>query len=163
LECLRIELGGAASDEDFRARAPAMGMADCLARLAHRLIGDGAAVDDDPVAASGRVSRDRVAFGEVEPAAEGDRLDAHVRASRSSSPSNTCVALPRMRTASPGAQAIVSEPPGMVTFTGEVTRFVLIAATPVAQAPVPHARVRPAPRSQVLRRMAPSSIWATLT
>ena len=37
--------------------------------------------------------------------------------------------------------------------TGDVTRFWTIAATAVAQAPVPHASVSPAPRSHVLSSM----------
>ena len=43
---------------------------------------------------------------------------------------------------------------GIVTFTGDVTRFVLIAATPVAHAPVPQASVRPTPRSHTIRSIS---------
>ncbi len=63
----------------------------------------------------------------------------------------------------PGCHEIVSEPPGMMTFTGDVARLAMIAATAVAQAPVPQARVRPAPRSQVFRKMSLPAICATLT
>ena len=78
-------------------------------------------------------------------------------------PVDTCVAPPRMRIGWPGSQATVSDPPGIVTFTGELARLVLIAATAVAQAPVPQARVSPAPRSQVRKRTPSLSSWATLT
>ena len=61
-----------------------------------------------------------------------------------------------MRIASPGAQLMVNVPPGIATLTGEVTNLPRIAATAVAHAPVPHAKVRPAPLSQV-RRVAVSS------
>src|SRR4029079_6142529 len=80
-----------------------MRMADRLARLAHRLAGHGAAVDDDPIVVRRRGPGDGLAFGEIEAAAEADGLDAHCSVSRSSSPSNTCVAPPRMRIGSPGA------------------------------------------------------------
>ena len=62
----------------------------------------------------GRRAGDRLALGEIEAAAERDRLDAHCSASRSSSPSKTWVAAPRMRIGSPGAQVIVSAAAGHV-------------------------------------------------
>src|SRR5690348_16459908 len=149
-----VQLRGAAGHQDLRRGAAAVRVTDRLARLAHRFVGHGAAVDDDPVLACRSRARDRLAFSEVEPAAEGDSLDAHCRASRSSSPSNTCVAPPRIRMGWPGAQSIVRLPPVMSTRTGDLARFVAMAATALAHAPVPHARVSPAPRSNVrsLRR-----------
>src|SRR6185369_7557833 len=163
LEGRRIELGRTAGHQNPGARAAAMRMTDRLPRLPHGLAGHGAAVDDDPVLVRGRRARDRLAFGEVEPATEGDRFDAHDKVSRSSSPLKTCVAVPRMRIGCPGSHAIVSEPPGIVTLTGDSARLLRIAATAVAQAPVPQARVRPAPRSHVFSRMPSPPTEARLT
>ena len=61
---------------------------------------------------------------------------------------------PLIRIVPPGAQSMVSEPPGSRTSTGLSTSRGRIAATAVAQAPVPQAEVRPAPRSQTRRRIA---------
>src|SRR4051794_27814991 len=108
-----------------------VGSANGLPRLAHGLVGDRAAVDDDPILVGGRRSRDGLGLGEVEPAAERNRLDPHCSASRSSSPLKTCVALPRIRIGSPGAQLTVRLPPVMSTLTGASARFVTIAATAV--------------------------------
>ena len=74
---------GAAGDDDARVGAFAMQAADGLARLARRLRRDGAGVDDDKIFFPGaaRLARERLRFDDVEPAAEGDRLDrgaAHV-------------------------------------------------------------------------------------
>src|SRR5690242_1012671 len=126
-----------------------MRMADCLPCLPHGLVGDGAAIDDGPILTGSRVTRDRLALGEVEAASEADRLDGHCSASRSSSPSNTWVAAPRMRIGCPGAQSTVRLPPVISTLTGDCARFVAMAATALAQAPVPQASVSPAPRSNV--------------
>ena len=49
-----LGLRGAAGDDDPRPGVVAAQAADLLARLAHRLGGDGAAVDDDDVADAGR-------------------------------------------------------------------------------------------------------------
>ena len=51
----------------------------------------------------------------------------------------------------------------MSTRTGDWARFVTIAATAVAQAPVPQARVSPAPRSKVRNFSASCNIGPTLT
>ena len=53
-EAVGIELGRAAGDDDPRVRALAMRAADRLAGLAHRLVGDRAAVDDDRILAGER-------------------------------------------------------------------------------------------------------------
>ena len=58
---------------------------------------------------------------------------------------------------------MVSAPPFINTSTGDVARLVRIAATAVAQAPVPQASVRPAPRSHVRSVTTPSATVATLT
>src|SRR3954451_2974899 len=126
-----------------------MSAADRLPCLAHRLVGHGAAVHDNPIFARRRGARDCLALGEVEPAAQRDGLDAHCSASRSSSPSKTCVAPPRIRMRSPGAHSTVRLPPVISTLTGDWARLVAIAATALAHAPVPQARVSPAPRSKV--------------
>jgi len=55
----------------------------------------------------------------------------------------------RMRIGSPGAHEMASVPPRMCTLTGDSAFFWTIAATAVAQAPVPQASVNPAPRSHV--------------
>ena len=86
-----------------RVRAVAAGAADRLAGLAHRLVGDRAAVDDDQSSLAGQAAH-RFALGEVQPAAQGNRLGHQAKASRSISPSNTWVAVPRIRIGSPGAQ-----------------------------------------------------------
>src|SRR5437764_6723773 len=93
-ERLRLELGRAAGDQYPGVGPPPVRAADGLARLAHGLVRHRAAVDDDPVLIRRSRSGDRLAFREVQPAAERDRLDAHRSASRSSSPLNTWVAAP---------------------------------------------------------------------
>ena len=63
-------------------------------------------------------------------------------ASRSISPSKTWVALPRMRIGSPGAQAMVSDAAASCRLSQAIARaWSAIAATAVAQAPVPQASV----------------------
>jgi hypothetical protein len=85
-ERFRLHLGGAAGDDHPRLGPAALGAADRLAGLAHRLVGDGAAVDDDQIVLAGRQGTHRLAFGHVEPAAESDDLrPAH----RSISPEKT--------------------------------------------------------------------------
>ncbi|MCY1536039.1 hypothetical protein D9M68_714760 [compost metagenome] len=70
------------------------------------------------------------------------------RAARSMLPSNTVVAGPVMRTGSaPPSQAMVRSPPWVCTLTGESSRPRRMPATTAAHAPVPQARVSPAPRS----------------
>src|SRR5206468_4351613 len=142
-------LGGAAGDDDAGARPPPVRLADRLAGLAHGFAGDGATVDDDPVLIQRSGAGDRLGLGEVQAAAETDGLDAHCSASKLSSPLKTWVAVPRIRIGWPEAQSIVRLPPVMSTLTGDSARLVTIAATALAQAPVPQARVSPAPRSNV--------------
>ena len=63
-------------------------------------------------------------------------------------PSNTVTAGPVIRTGWPGpCQAIDSSPPRALMRTGESSRPRRMPATAAAQAPVPQARVSPAPRS----------------
>src|SRR5438477_380762 len=126
-----------------------MRVADRLAGLAHRLIRHRAAVHDDPVLIRRSGASDGLGLREIEAAAETDGLDAHCSASKSSSPLKTWVAVPRIRIGWPGAHSIVRLPPVMSTRTGDSARLVAIAATALAQAPVPQAGVSPAPRSNV--------------
>src|SRR5687768_13620492 len=125
----------------------ALGLADCLAGLTNRLVGDRAAVDDDEVVLARGERPHRLALGGIEAAAEGDDFDAH----KSISPVKTWAAVPLMRTLSPGAHSMTRVPPGRFTATGEVIFPYLMAATAVAQAPVPQAWVSPAPRSHTRR------------
>src|SRR5258705_1333823 len=149
LKGLRIELGRTARDQDLGVGAAAMGVADRLARLAHRFVRHRAAVDHDPVLVGGGGPRNRLTLRKIEPAAERYCLNAHCSASRSRSPSNTCFAAPRMRIGWPRAQLTVKLPPVLATVTGDSARLVTIAATALAHAPVPQASVSPAPRSKV--------------
>ena len=71
-----IGLGGAAGDEDAGIGAGAVGAPDRLPGLAHRLVGDGAAVDDDEVVLTDREAAHGFAFGDVEAAAERDQFGA---------------------------------------------------------------------------------------
>ena len=81
-EALRLDLSGAARDDNGCVWLFAPDAADRLARLARRLGGDGASVDDNEIAASCAFRRtlDSFKLGDIEPAAEGDDLDAHRRA-----------------------------------------------------------------------------------
>ena len=76
----RIDLRGAAGDDDLRVRTLAAGAADGLARLAHGFVGDGAGVDDDGAAhaAAARQRTHGFAFRGVQPAAKRDDIDALV-------------------------------------------------------------------------------------
>ena len=75
----RVDLRGAAGDDDAGAGLLAARPADRLARLALGLGGDGAGVDDDGVGQPGRggVGRASPRFVGVEPAAEGEDLGRH--------------------------------------------------------------------------------------
>ena len=81
-ELLRIDLRGAAGDDDARLRPLALDAADRLARLPHRFRGHRAGVHHHGVADTGRLRlvADHLGFGDVEPAAEGDEVDAHTNA-----------------------------------------------------------------------------------
>src|SRR6185295_4268000 len=86
----------------------------------------------------------------------GDRfLVGFVRhSSTCHSPSNTVCAGPVISTGPPApSQRIVSSPPRVRTRTVGSSRSRRIPATTAAQAPVPHAKVSPAPRSHTRRRM----------
>ena len=76
----RLRLRRAAGDDDARLGPLALEAADRLPRLRHRLVGDGAAVDDDGVgkARAFRLAPDHLGFERVEAAAKGDDLDRHV-------------------------------------------------------------------------------------
>src|SRR6185437_15887690 len=78
-ELRAIGLRGAAGDDDTCIRLLALELADRLPRLPHRLAGHGAGVDDHRVgnACSFGLTPHRFRFDDVEPAAEGDDVDAH--------------------------------------------------------------------------------------
>src|SRR3546814_3208423 len=82
------------------------------------------------------------AFGDVEAATQRDDFGtAHPKRLQSASPSKTEVAGPVMRIDSPGVQPMSRSPPGRLTVTGPVISLRRMAATAVAQAPVPQACV----------------------
>src|SRR5690606_33000240 len=163
-ELIAFDLSRAAGDEQPRIGPGAARAADGLAGLADRLGGNGAAVDDDHISFICQQRADALALGDVEPAAERHDFHAHAKSPQSNVPRKLSVAGPVIVIRPFSPQAISSEPPGSVTVTSRCTRPRRIAATAVAQAPVPHARVSPAPRSQTRRRIAsrPSTV-ATLT
>jgi hypothetical protein len=78
-ECLRLGLRRAAGDDDLRLRALAPKGPDRLPRLTHRLRRDGAGIDHHCVGQAGafRFAADHFRLGGIEPAAEGDDIDAH--------------------------------------------------------------------------------------
>ncbi len=74
---LRVDLCRAAGDDDPRPRPLACRAADRLTRLAFGLGRHGAGVDDHRVGQTGRMAADDLALVGVQPAAEGEDLDAH--------------------------------------------------------------------------------------
>src|SRR5262249_37539426 len=132
-----------------------------LARLPHRFGGDRAGVDHHGVgeAGSGRLAADHLGLVGVEPAAEGDDVDAHVapafaaaslNSAASNRPSNSYSTGPVISTwPSRSRHSMLRSPPGSVTVTLRPVRLSRAAATAAAQAAEPQALVRPAPRSQV--------------
>src|SRR5262249_26690174 len=74
-----LRLRRAAGHDNARIGPLALQAADRLPRLRHRLIGDGAAVDDNRLleARALGLPRDHLGFERVEAAAEGDDFDAH--------------------------------------------------------------------------------------
>ena len=145
--------------------------ADRLPRLAHGLGGDGAGVDEDGVGEpglGGRAPHD-LGFQRVQPAAEGEDVDALISAgaclavgaalpsapaSRGSSvPSNSVSTGPVIQTWPSSRHSTVERAAGQRH--GHAcwsVSFLRIAATAAAQAAVPQALVMPTPRSQVLHR-----------
>src|SRR5579859_5295092 len=173
-KALGLDLRRAAGDENARVGAAAGGTADFLPGLLHRLGRHRAAVDDDEIVLIAGECAHRLALRRVEAAAQRDDFgpahapnpspNASPNASRSSSPVKTWVAGPVIRMVLPGCQSMMRSPPGRDTVTPLFARPDWIAATAVAQAPVPQASVRPAPRSQTRRRMRSGlSTVATLT
>src|SRR5207237_1275438 len=157
---LRRQCRGAAGDDDAGVRVLAAGAADCLARLALGLGGDGAGVDDHRIAQPGlsREPADDIAFESVEAAAEADDLDrghrpAPARSAGSNVPSKASAAGPVMMTWPSSRQFMSRAPPSSMTLARRPVRLRRDAATSAAQAPVPPARVMPAPRSQTRRRV----------
>ena len=76
-EAGRIDLGGAAGNDDLCLRPPAACLADRLARLTHGLGGHRASIDDHRVGQPGGAGMRAHDFGliGVEPATEGDDVD----------------------------------------------------------------------------------------
>src|SRR5215831_6844666 len=147
----------AARDHDGRAGMLALELADRLARLPHRLRRDRAGIDDDHIGKPGclRLAADHLRLIGVEPAAEGDDIDAHWVALTSNSAGSNLPSYasgPVISTWSSCARhSMRSSPPGRVTLTVRPTRPRRTAATAAAQAAEPQALVRPVPRSQVRR------------
>src|SRR5229473_2680436 len=123
----------AARDHDGRVGILALELADRLARLPHRLRRHRAGIDDDRIGEPGRLrlAADHLRLIGVEPAAEGDDIDAHWVALTSNSAGSNL--------------------PSYSSVTVRPTRPRRTAATAAAQAAEPQALVRPAPRSQVRR------------
>src|SRR4051812_11266761 len=159
-EGFRLGLCRAAGDDDRRVRALACEPADRLARLAHRLGGHRAAIDDDCVFDAGRrgVAADHLGLVGVQSAAEGDDLGAHQATAANSAgskrPSNSKATGRVISTWSSFSRHSISKsPPGSVTVTLRSVLRRRAAATAAAQAAEPQALVRPAPRSQVRTMM----------
>src|SRR6185312_7797697 len=157
-EHVGLGLRRAAGDDDAHLRPLALQPADRLPRLRHGFVGDGTAIDDDGVGKSGalRLAGDHLGFEGVETAAEGEDVDAHgaqatlANSAGSKRPSYSKSAVPVISTwSSCSRQSMESLPPGSVISTVRLARFSRAAATAVAQAAEPQARVKPAPRSQV--------------
>ena len=96
-EHLRLRLCRAAGDDDARSGTLALEPADRLPRLRHRLVGDGTAVDDDGVGETRglRFAPDHFGLERIQPTAEGDDLDRHIRRRLRTARDRTC---PRIRT-----------------------------------------------------------------
>src|SRR5690606_24134853 len=153
-----LGLRRAAGDNDARVRVLAARLADRLPRLANRLGGHRAGVDDDSAALEGvetggaRLAPDHLGFVSVQAAAECQDFDRHQAApsvSRSHAPvagskrpENSHSAGPVMMTWSSSRQKISRSPPGSVTFTRRPVRPVRAALTAAAQAAEPQASVR---------------------
>src|SRR5207344_2451343 len=101
-----------------------------------------------------QVRRQRLdAFGDPQP----ETASSH---DGSRTPSATRTAGPVSRTSSPSSRSIRRTPPGKRAGAFAGTRPASFAATTAAHAPVPHANVSPAPRSQT-RTFTPSPWTAT--
>ena len=137
--------------------------ADRLARLALGLGGDGAGVDDDGAVepGRGRGAANDLGFERVQPAAEGDdlgspsmpRLSAASSRAGSNAPSKLSAAGPVMITCPSSRQQMSRLPPSSSTAARRSASPRRCAATSAAQAPLPQARVIPAPRSQTRSRI----------
>src|SRR5690606_27817491 len=156
-----LGLGGAAGDDDARSRVVAPRLAHGLLGLFHRLGGHRTAIDDDGIVEPGLfgLGLHHRAFIGVEPTPECQGFDSHQAASLrvqapvlgSSVPSHSNSAGPVRVTWSLSSHSTTRSPPGTVTVALRPVRRVRAALTSAAQAAVPQASVRPAPRSQVRR------------
>src|SRR5690554_3230680 len=84
-----------------------------------------------------------------------------INACRSILPTKTLVAGPVMKTLLPALHSMVSSPPGSETCTGPLVNPCLADTTAAAHAPVPQAKVGPAPRSQTRTLIRPGSTTST--
>ena len=93
---LRLGLRRAAGDDDLRLRPVAAQRPDGLPRLAHRLRGDGAGIDHHRIGQSGafRFAADDFRLRGIEPATEGDDVDAHADQAVSASAASASGKLP---------------------------------------------------------------------
>src|SRR6185312_17144182 len=164
-ELRAVLLRGAAGDDNASIRLLALEPADRLPRLAHRFAGHRAGVDEHRIGNARGCGRapHRFRFHDVETAAEGDDIDAHGAGAFSNNcglnvPLNSNATGPVISTWSSLARhSMVSSPPGSVTCTLRSVRLKRAAATAVAQAAEPQARVKPAPRSHVRMTMCSRS------
>src|ERR1700682_5465494 len=153
-ESLRLGLRRAAGNDDFGEWPLAGQRADWLARLAYRFGGDGAGVDHHGIVEPRALgfAADHFRLGCVEPAAEGDDLDAHDAASAAANKAASKWPLcsnsigPVIRTwSSASRQSMARSPPGSVTVTLRPARPMRAAATAAAQAAEPEPLGRPGP------------------
>ena len=161
------DLRAAAGHHDARLGPGAPRAADRLPCLALGLGGHRAGVDHHQIVEPGGlrvVAHDRRLEG-IQPAAKGDDLGSAHAASASISgsrrPLKLCIAPPVIKTWSASFQAIRSDPPSSTTFAARSARPRRAAATRAAQAPLPQAVVRPAPRSQTRTRRVRGSRTST--
>src|SRR5579862_2270761 len=154
-EALGLGLRCATGDDDFGIGICASVFAHRLFRLSHGLARHRTGVDDDCVAKAGLRSAcpNNLRFIGIETATEGDDFErGHPRASSAAtsiSPANTKFVPPVISTWSSSVRhSIDSVPPSRMTSQLRGTRRLRALATSDAQAPVPHARVSPTPRSQ---------------
>ena len=82
----RINFCRAASDENPRIGAALCGTADGLTCLTRRFGGYRARIDDDQIILAARRHANRLALGDVQPAAKVDHLNAQPKSSHSASP-----------------------------------------------------------------------------
>src|SRR5262249_57549309 len=146
-------LGGprGGGDREGGVGAPGLEPADRLARLPHRLGRHRAGVDHDRLGEAGRLRLppDHLRLAGVEPATEGDDIDAHAAPALANNagskrPSYSKATGPVISTwSSRSRHSIVRSPPGSVTVTLRPVRRSRAAAPAAAQAAEPPAPLSP--------------------